>query len=49
MTARASLIRIRGTVNDSSGAVMQDVKVTVTDVGREQFLTNEDGLYSFPP
>ena len=43
--------RIRGSVRDTSDAVIQDVKVTVTDVNRGAALTtttNEAGQYSFP-
>jgi len=43
--------RIRGMVRDASDAVMQNVKVTVTDVNRGTVLvteTNESGQYSFP-
>jgi hypothetical protein len=43
--------RVRGTVRDSTDAVMQNVKVTVTDLERGTVLstlTNEAGQYSFP-
>src|SRR5688572_2491278 len=43
--------RLRGTVRDTSDAVMQSVKLTVTEINRGTVLTtetNDSGQYSFP-
>jgi hypothetical protein len=43
--------RVRGSVRDTSEAVIQNVRITLTDINRGTILTtqtNEAGVYSFP-